>query len=150
MKEPSGHAVRESGPGGGKPPDHDDRRRRKFVVWAVTAGVMAVIVVVWAVLLPLQIRQLRENGQDETRARWGVRREASEQSGPAPSFRESLNNIGDTLDRLTSGLDFGGSTETPVTSGLNANVNNEIEAQKLKEALQEASQDIIIKPNETE
>jgi hypothetical protein len=78
------------------PPD-DERRRRVIALWLAVGGSMAVIVAVWALVLPWQLGSVVGSARLDS-SRWSVVRPVQAETG----FMETLKKMGDDLERLTA------------------------------------------------
>lgn len=75
----------------------DDRTRKHLALWLAVGGTAAVIVVMWFLLLPMQLGEVRlPNAKDLSR--WSVVQTAKEQTR---SFEDNLQAIRQRLTELT-------------------------------------------------
>jgi hypothetical protein len=105
-------------------PGEEGRHRKLIALWLAVGGSMAVIVVLWFVLLPVQIGDLRlPNAADL--ARW---RTLAPASNTNMSLDETLTQIRSRLEKLTN------SSQPGPTQQPNTVVNIEALRQKLEAA----------------
>jgi len=75
--------------------------RRSLALWLSVGGIMAVIVAMWALLLPSQLGGLSLTGKDAI-DRWHV---LSPDRGQTPSFQQTLDRLHQQLERLSAGTE---------------------------------------------
>lgn len=109
------------------PSDNDPVRKRKILaLWIAVGGTTAFIIVMWLLLLPMQIGEIRLPNAKNL-SRWQVLRE---EPPPAASFEESLDQIRDKLEQLTENLEPETPQNKPATT---------IDIQQLQQKLEAAA-----------
>ncbi len=73
--------------------DHREHQKKHVVLWAAVAATMAVIVALWVILLPLQLKKARA-AWTQNAPHWGVVQTKS----PATSWSEEMAKIRGEID----------------------------------------------------
>lgn len=115
-------------------PQLDDYHKKRLVLWASVGGTMAVIVALWAFVLPHQLAKFSAEAKDDSSlSRWISERKADGQEANQ-SFVELLQRQRDRLNAVERNQREAGNTNAnnaididelraKINSGLNANAD---------------------------
>ena len=82
-------------------PKLDDYQKKRLALWASVGGTMAVIVALWAFVLPQQLGKLASHSGDGSLTRWmSVRQSAVDPGEQSQTFSEMLQKQRDRLNAV--------------------------------------------------
>jgi len=125
---------------------HDPRQeQRKYVAfWVAVGGTSAVVVALWAMIVPTQLRRVRLEAQKD-RSRWGVVDDAGGEK--VKSFSELMEEQRAALDEIEKRVDPSGVPAASIgTAAKIEELKAKIQAASEKHSTEDAPRNIPVEP----